>query len=133
MFLFFFFSSRRRHTRWNCDWSSDVCSSDLAAADELAVAVDLGRRERLIEAQVDPDAVGREHGREQHLGVETRVRDSARREEVGGAAEVLQRRPRRGGRGRRSGGDGGRRGGGGGWRRSGGGGRRGRARGADGR
>src|SRR5689334_5401404 len=25
----FFLSSRRRHTRWNCDWSSDVCSSDL--------------------------------------------------------------------------------------------------------
>src|SRR6267143_4445484 len=25
----FCFSSRRRHTRWNCDWSSDVCSSDL--------------------------------------------------------------------------------------------------------
>src|SRR5712692_559511 len=29
MLFFFFFSSRRRHTRWNCDWSSDVCSSDL--------------------------------------------------------------------------------------------------------
>src|SRR5689334_24560742 len=29
-----FFSSRRRHTRWNCDWSSDVCSSDLRARDE---------------------------------------------------------------------------------------------------
>src|SRR5260370_14316033 len=28
-FLFFFFSSRRRHTRFKCDWSSDVCSSDL--------------------------------------------------------------------------------------------------------
>src|SRR2546430_7132725 len=27
---FFFFSSRRRHTRFDCDWSSDVCSSDLA-------------------------------------------------------------------------------------------------------
>src|SRR6266487_3457890 len=27
---FFFFSSRRRHTRWTGDWSSDVCSSDLA-------------------------------------------------------------------------------------------------------
>src|SRR5438309_8160376 len=27
----FFFSSRRRHTIWNCDWSSDVCSSDLDA------------------------------------------------------------------------------------------------------
>src|SRR3712207_7381094 len=28
--LFFFFSSRRRHTRYWRDWSSDVCSSDLA-------------------------------------------------------------------------------------------------------
>src|SRR5260370_4905419 len=27
--FFFFFSSRRRHTRFKCDWSSDVCSSDL--------------------------------------------------------------------------------------------------------
>src|SRR5579864_9584393 len=27
--LFFFFSSRSRHTRLTCDWSSDVCSSDL--------------------------------------------------------------------------------------------------------
>src|SRR6266480_7500256 len=27
--LKFFFSSRRRHTRLTCDWSSDVCSSDL--------------------------------------------------------------------------------------------------------
>src|SRR5256886_1944936 len=30
MLLLFFFSSRRRHTRFDCDWSSDVCSSDLA-------------------------------------------------------------------------------------------------------
>src|SRR5690606_39536762 len=28
--MFFFFSSRRRHTRFSRDWSSDVCSSDLA-------------------------------------------------------------------------------------------------------
>src|SRR5439155_10935097 len=28
-YLLFFFSSRRRHTRWPRDWSSDVCSSDL--------------------------------------------------------------------------------------------------------
>src|SRR2546429_3032255 len=28
--MFFFFSSRRRHTRCSRDWSSDVCSSDLA-------------------------------------------------------------------------------------------------------
>src|SRR5260370_19931688 len=31
-FFFFFFSSRRRHTRFKCDWSSDVCSSDLHLA-----------------------------------------------------------------------------------------------------
>src|SRR2546430_10278676 len=29
VFVVFFFSSRRRHTRFDCDWSSDVCSSDL--------------------------------------------------------------------------------------------------------
>src|SRR5256886_3144723 len=32
MLCFFFFSSRRRHTRFDCDWSSDVCSSDLQSA-----------------------------------------------------------------------------------------------------
>src|SRR5688572_3643619 len=39
--LFFFFSSRRRHTRFDCDWSSDVCSSDLdgvVEADAEAIA-----------------------------------------------------------------------------------------------
>src|SRR5438034_8690740 len=35
---FFFFSSRRRHTRSLCDWSSDVCSSDLIVADTSRVA-----------------------------------------------------------------------------------------------
>src|SRR2546430_16224091 len=30
----FFFSSRRRHTRFDCDWSSDVCSSDLGCWEE---------------------------------------------------------------------------------------------------
>src|SRR3712207_9422480 len=34
MRTFFFFSSRRRHTRYWRDWSSDVCSSDLAADHE---------------------------------------------------------------------------------------------------
>src|SRR5437870_10631510 len=32
----FFFSSRRRHTRWPRDWSSDVCSSDLIDRDYTA-------------------------------------------------------------------------------------------------
>src|SRR5256885_5623959 len=35
-FLFFFFSSRRRHTRLQGDWSSDVCSSDLLGARRIA-------------------------------------------------------------------------------------------------
>src|SRR5688572_31019361 len=34
--FFFFFSSRRRHTRFDCDWSSDVCSSDLPRVPCLA-------------------------------------------------------------------------------------------------
>src|SRR2546430_5574430 len=34
----FFFSSRRRHTRFDCDWSSDVCSSDLLLLGVLAAA-----------------------------------------------------------------------------------------------
>src|SRR5689334_24996392 len=34
-----FFSSRRRHTSWNCDWSSDVCSSDLAALPRNPVGI----------------------------------------------------------------------------------------------
>src|SRR2546430_4528631 len=35
-FHFFFVSSRGRHTRLDCDWSSDVCSSDLIAFTFLA-------------------------------------------------------------------------------------------------
>src|SRR2546430_13842479 len=35
--MFFFFSSRRRHTRFDCDWSSDVCSSDLASSSKSAL------------------------------------------------------------------------------------------------
>src|SRR2546430_13570630 len=35
---FFFFSSRRRHTRFDCDWSSDVCSSDLSSRDSWKVS-----------------------------------------------------------------------------------------------
>src|SRR5438034_7921614 len=48
LFFFFFFSSRRRHTRSLCDWSSDVCSSDLAMtmADQIAV-MNQGRIEQL--------------------------------------------------------------------------------------
>src|SRR2546430_7134495 len=41
----FFFSSRRRHTRFDCDWSSDVCSSDLCT---VVTAMSLERYTRLL-------------------------------------------------------------------------------------
>src|SRR6266446_9628812 len=41
MFCYFFFSSRRRHTRLQGDWSSDVCSSDLTSGTRLADVVGL--------------------------------------------------------------------------------------------
>src|SRR5206468_10118678 len=40
----FFFSSRRRHTRSDRDWSSDVCSSDLAAVPCICKAKMLARQ-----------------------------------------------------------------------------------------
>src|SRR5690625_8031967 len=74
--MFFFFSSRRRHTRWPRDWSSDVCSSDLGPAVvtlspgagdfvdcrlRLADTRDLGsavtRARRLLDLDADPEAV----------------------------------------------------------------------------
>src|SRR5690625_7981605 len=42
-FGLFFFSSRRRHTRWPRDWSSDVCSSDLRVRRQQVVD-DIGQR-----------------------------------------------------------------------------------------
>src|SRR5205809_1647598 len=45
---FFFFSSRRRHTRCSRDWSSDVCSSDLARGQGTRVRVTCNRALRLM-------------------------------------------------------------------------------------
>src|SRR5216683_5704735 len=59
MIVFFFFSSRRRHTRSDRDWSSDVCSSDLKYRDKVQRSLDVFARmlrERLFES--DPSRVG---------------------------------------------------------------------------
>src|SRR2546430_11722157 len=49
-YFVFFFSSRRRHTRFDCDWSSDVCSSDLSNQ-----ITDLLRQRHRIRADADAD------------------------------------------------------------------------------
>src|SRR2546430_8681128 len=49
--LLFFFSSRRRHTRFDCDWSSDVCSSDLLKRFEAFA----GRLERELGTEPAPE------------------------------------------------------------------------------
>src|SRR5438034_11277919 len=75
-FFFFFFSSRRRHTRSLCDWSSDVCSSDLR----------------------DHDGVYRQYGRHRcrdvrrapHRGDAARVRGEAPRSPKGDLAAATQ-------------------------------------------
>src|SRR2546430_17138752 len=67
--MIFFFSSRRRHTRFDCDWSSDVCSSDLSerpAYEETecgaAQAAPGGRAaDRADEAETEVDEEPRPH------------------------------------------------------------------------
>src|SRR5690625_6256198 len=69
--IFFFFSSRRLHTNWPRDWSSDVCSSDLQRPDRLAVldgldvpALVLYGADDAITGQDDHEAMGSTLGTE---------------------------------------------------------------------
>src|SRR5256886_11908999 len=55
----FFFSSRRRHTRFDCDWSSDVCSSDLDGSGLVAVVRPGTAVEPVGTGKGDVDAGGR--------------------------------------------------------------------------
>src|SRR3712207_8984681 len=53
--LFFFFSSRRRHTRYWRDWSSDVCSSDLAEVVGFVVVTEQPIRSDVVDIERLPD------------------------------------------------------------------------------
>src|SRR6266542_2940593 len=78
MVWFFFFSSRRRHTRCYRDWSSDVCSSDLVERQVLSVG--LHPPELAVErASAEPDAL---------------VDEDVRRDVIALALEPETRRPR---------------------------------------
>src|SRR5437588_3057950 len=101
----FFFSSRRRHTRSLCDWSSYVCSSDLAGGKGFFLVVDsqreeiltgLGRFRRHRGAQNRRFAVRREHraiGLAGHLAGLEDDTASDRRSDVQGKS-LAGRRPR---------------------------------------
>src|SRR5690348_11560656 len=86
----FFFSSRRRHTRWTGDWSSDVCSSDLRSTKErnieetalrtnLEAAEEIARQLRLrdLAGLIVIDFIDMEEHRNQNA-VERRLKDAMR-------------------------------------------------------
>src|SRR2546430_12069276 len=54
--VYFFFSSRRRHTIFDCDWSSDVCSSDLGITGPSTASPYLRNLQFDVEALSAPDA-----------------------------------------------------------------------------
>src|SRR2546427_5574211 len=64
---FFFFSSRRRHTSFDCDWSSDLCSSDL-----LSTEIVRGSGNRLLDTRAE--AIARAAGPFGHFGPAMRAK-----------------------------------------------------------
>src|SRR5207245_8712773 len=103
--IFFFFSSRRRHTRCYRDWSSDVCSSDLVvhAAFRVAHRHDLesrlGKQEssRLADLAVTLDRDGGRlvRSEERRVGKECRSRGWAENEKKKRDREVAKKREQR--------------------------------------
>src|SRR6266498_4945807 len=83
--LLFFFSSRRRHTRCGRDWSSDVCSSDLAETD-IENTIVRCEIQGLDGAAVDAGVGDVEPGRGEASGRPGRVGELAREERDGAAA-----------------------------------------------
>src|SRR5690625_8008721 len=67
-FGLFFFSSRRRHTRWPRDWSSDVCSSDLKSGRRQARV-----RIRLLDGTATEISRRRKTAQEARLAVQSEI------------------------------------------------------------
>src|SRR5262245_63883919 len=72
---FFFFSSRRRHTRCLSDWSSDVCSSDLVERGLQGIPLDSQRRLRALRKAGEID-LGQQRGADD-LGLGVGLHDAA--------------------------------------------------------
>src|SRR5256886_15002684 len=85
--LIFFFSSRRRHTRFDCDWSSDVCSSDLKAAGTRVLY-----HGRLPAGQIAGSAVADPTGRQFDVGWLGATELTSRSLDVGAVLRSEERR-----------------------------------------
>src|SRR5690606_40019577 len=78
--VLFFFSSRRRHTSFSRDWSSDVCSSDLGSSSALSYSV--AASDRALWSKSAGVSESDEDGRRRHGGrVGVLLRSPARSEE----------------------------------------------------
>src|SRR5688572_31758860 len=90
----FFFSSRRRHTRFDCDWSSDVCSSDLTATPDPVAERIRPRPEDASGSFIDHDlSLGL-----RHVGLcklATEKYGDTERAEVSGADDTIRSEERR--------------------------------------
>src|SRR5690625_7062796 len=83
--MHFFFSSRRRHTRWPRDWSSDVCSSDLAPADEEVAATSTVTQEAT--ANETTTAPSNTDGTDDNAGGESEIAEDSASNSTGIPAE----------------------------------------------
>src|SRR5205085_4853616 len=90
----FFFSSRRRHTRFDCDWSSDVCSSDLGPLLRLRAAVRDVRRRGGVHLPLGRPArgpAGLRAGRDDHLHRHPGAGPALRLAQAGAAVGVVEK------------------------------------------
>src|SRR4051812_49491306 len=93
--ILFFFSSRRRHTRLTCDWSSDVCSSDLHEQ-ELLARLGVHPAEQQAQAGELLPAVARHLAQERPLAVDDLVVRQRQEEVLGRDVEEIGRASCRG-------------------------------------
>src|SRR5438034_10892109 len=84
--LAFFFSSRRLHTRSLCDWSSDVCSSDLRMRARILDFVQTLRARGGVEVSVA-------RSEERRVGKECRTRGSQQHSQIQETAHEVTNRP----------------------------------------
>src|SRR3954469_26080656 len=89
--VFFFFSSRRRHTRSLRDWSSDVCSSDLPAGQRIA-RQNLGDQQRRVGAGGAGDRKSGVEGKRGDLGGRRIIKKKKKKKKTRGESRLAGRR-----------------------------------------